>query len=308
MGVDPEEQVQILQARIHERLAQLRAIGQSLRAGSGGHESRDPDDYFRDDAREIDLTDGIDLTDAKLAEARWDDDSEDESGDEEPGGVLEDGSPRRRSHRPRPDPGTMDDGDTGPRLLGERDDHEPDEQGDDDARGDRSRQVDLLTDVRAGNGGSGRLTLQEATDAVIEATRELIAYERRLPMLLDAEARRLSLLIVRWSGVLTAAVALSLLVAGLVGWLPRWWMLPAVICAGAGYLLLRLPVHPPGDRHEMLRPGSVVVAFGALLTAICAAAGMPLMVLLLAVVLIAAGIWHAQQTPLRIGALPRRFR
>lgn len=295
MGVDPEEQVEILQARIHQRLAELRAIGQGVRVGAGGYESLDPDDgldALEAESREIDLTDGIDLTDERLAGAGWDDeddladdstdDPEDDWGDDR-GDVLDAGGElpaegfRRRQQTHRADSGSAGEEDPGPRLL--------------EDRLDRSRP-----------------SLQDATDAVIDATRELINYERRLPMLLDAEPRRLSLMIVRWSGVLTAAVAASLLVAGLAGWLPRWWVLPALICGGAAFLLLRLPVHPPGDRHETLRPGSVVVAFGALLTALCAAAGMPTTVLLLGIVSIGAGTWHVQQTPLRIAALPRRFR
>jgi hypothetical protein len=304
MGVDPEEQVAVLQERIHERLAELRAIGQEVRVGPGGHEGPDPEGAVR----EIDLTDGIDLTDAAEArredrEGEWEEDGRDEGEVEDgsagegrnPPGGLDLGEPsdhwvdleglrRRRARRRLADLGLSDAGRSGPRLLG--DGLDDDSEGADQARP----------------------SLQEATDAVIAATRELISYERRLPLLLDAEPRRLSLMIVRWSGVLTAAVAISLFVAGLAGWLPRWWVLPAIICGGASYLLMRLPVHPPGDRHESMRPGSVVVAFGALLTAICAASGLPPTVLLLGVVAIGAGIWHVQQTPPRIGALPGRFR
>ncbi|GAB6900137.1 hypothetical protein [Kineosporia succinea] len=346
MGVDPEEQVEVLQARIQDRLAELRAISQGVRVGSGLREGLgqrressapqadpDVDGYDASDrperVREIDLTDGIDLTDTRLARARWDEperhdeterhetgwdhetgrdpeaqwdddsrwddepenpddvDTPDESHDSdftdlrEGGDLLDDESPRGRQqrHRARPGPGhdpANGTPDAGPRLLG---DNRP-----------------------------PRTTLQDATDAVVAATRELLTYERRLPVLLDAEPRRLSLLIVRWSGVVSAAVAASLMVAALVGWLPRWWALPGLICGGAAWLLLRLPVHPPGDRHETLRPGAVVAAAGALLTAICAASGMPAVMLLLGIVAMAAGIWHVQQTPVRIGALPRRFR
>jgi len=46
----------------------------------------------------------------------------------------------------------------------------------------------------------------EAADAAIQAATELIAYEERLPVLLDQAPRRLTLLIVRWSAVVSGAV------------------------------------------------------------------------------------------------------
>src|SRR4051812_32035950 len=66
-----------------------------------------------------------------------------------------------------------------------------------------------------------------AADAVIDATATLIAYEERLPVLLDRGPRRLSLLIVRWSGVVTAALGVSLGIAAVAGWSSRWWLLMA---------------------------------------------------------------------------------
>ncbi|GLY19117.1 hypothetical protein LWF15_15770 [Kineosporia rhizophila] len=313
MGVDPEEQVAILQARIHERLAELRAVARGVPGQAAGRESLDPDSDLEagSEVREIDLTDGIDLRDARPG---WDEDGDvldlddsdeperdeldDDQNEDDWGGDQIDRTERadridrndragRSAWGERAEWGETDE--PGPKLLG-----------------DLSLSTDL--DEPRHPARRERPSLQEATDAVIAATRELINYERRLPMLMDAQPRRLSLLIVRWSGVLTAAVAGSVLLAALAGWLPRWWALPALICGGAAYLLLRLPVHPPGDRHESLRPGSVVVAFGALVTAICAASGLPATVLLLGVVAIGAGIWHVQQTPLRIAALPRRVR
>ena len=314
MGVDPEEQVAILQARIRERLAELRAVGRGVHGRAAGHESLDQDGDLEAEAevREIDLTDGIDLRDARPG---WDEDGD--VLDLDDGDDLDDGE--EHEHEQTEDdwggdqidrPGRTDRTERGERAgrsaWGERAEWgETDEPGP-KLLGDLSLSTDL--DEPRHPARRERPSLQEATDAVIAATRELINYERRLPMLMDAQPRRLSLLIVRWSGVLTATVAASVLIAALAGRLPRWWVLPALICGGAAYLLLRLPVHPPGDRHESLRPGSVVVAFGALVTAICAASGMPPTVLLLGVVAIGAGIWHVQQTPLRIAALPRRVR
>jgi len=348
MGVDPEEQVAVLQARIHERLDALRAIGAPARGGPERLEHLDLDTgadapSAHRAVREIDLTDGIDLTDERLAEDGWDEpddpdspgpddidpDDVDDPGDREVRGsgpaprhgggseVTEGrlagypdpssggtggrvGEPRTRSrrHHAGGTTGGNDGGRHGARLLGD------DAFGGDTFGDGQDDEPGLAAAHDAPASGALRpSTVQEATDAVIAATRELISYERRLPVLLDAQPRRLSLRIVRWSGVMAGLVAAVLLVAALAGGLARWWLLPGMICAGAGYLLLRLPVHPPGDRHESLRPGAVVVAFGALVTALCAAAGMPVTVLLLGVVSIGAGLWHAQQTPLRISTL-----
>src|SRR4051794_40953845 len=70
---------------------------------------------------------------------------------------------------------------------------------------------------------------EAATDAVIEATTALIDYEEHLPALLDRAPHRLSLQVVRWSGVLTAAVGASLAVAAVAGWVARWWVLVALL-------------------------------------------------------------------------------
>jgi hypothetical protein len=119
----------------------------------------------------------------------------------------------------------------------------------------------------------------EGADEVIAAATELIDYEERLPVLLDAAPRRLSLLIVRWAGVVTGAVGISLAIAAVIGWLPRWWLLVVVLPVAGSATLLRLPVHPPCDRHLSLRPGAILVALGALVIAIGGAGMLSLWVL-----------------------------
>ena len=134
-----------------------------------------------------------------------------------------------------------------------------------------------------------------ATDAVIEAATALIEYEERLPVLLDRAPRRLSLLIVRWSGVVTAAIGVSLGIAAVAGWSSRWWLLMVVpILAGAA-VLLRMPVPPPRGPHELLRPGAMLVAAGALVAVICAVARLPLWAAGLGMVILAGGFWHVHR-------------
>jgi hypothetical protein len=132
-----------------------------------------------------------------------------------------------------------------------------------------------------------------ASDAVIEAATELIDYEERLPSLLDRAPRRLSLLIVRWSGVVTGALGASLGIAAVAGWSSRWWLLMVLPLAVAAAILLRLPVPPPREAHPTLRPGALLVAAGALVAAIGAVARLPVWVAGLGVLLLVGGLVHA---------------
>jgi hypothetical protein len=144
-----------------------------------------------------------------------------------------------------------------------------------------------LRPIRPGAEAYGR-----ATDAVIEAATALIDYEERVPLLLDQAPRRLSLLIVRWSGLVPTAVGLALTVAAVAGWLPRWWLLMVVALVVVAAVLLRLPVPGPGQAHLALRPGALVSATGALLIGIGAALGLPLWLAGLGLLLALAGLWH----------------
>jgi hypothetical protein len=130
-----------------------------------------------------------------------------------------------------------------------------------------------------------------ATDAVIEAATALIDYEERLPVLLDQAPRRLSLLIVRWSGMVPAAVGASLTLAGVAGWVSRWWLLMVIVLFASAALLLFLPVYPPGDRHLVLRPGAVLVALGSLLIAVDATLRLPLWLAAFGLVALIGGLW-----------------
>jgi len=159
----------------------------------------------------------------------------------------------------------------------------------------QSQLRERLAQLRPHRPGSEAHT--KATDAVIQATTKLIDYEERLPLLLDRAPRRLSLLIVRWSGMVPTGVGVSVTVAALAGWVSRWWLLMVIVLLVAAILLLRLPVYPPGDdRHLTLRPGSIVVAFGSLLVAIDVALRFPLWLSAIGFVLMVAGLWHAHQS------------
>jgi hypothetical protein len=165
-----------------------------------------------------------------------------------------------------------------------------------------------LAELRPIRPGSEKYT--QAADAVIRATTELIDYEERLPLLLDQAPRRLSLLIIRWSGVVSAAVGVALLVAVLAGWLPRWWLPIVVVPFGAAAQLLRMPVPAAGGRHPALRPGSVLIGAGALFIGIGAAARLPFWLAALGLVLVLIGFWqvrghHAAGSPASIRAQQR---
>jgi hypothetical protein len=139
---------------------------------------------------------------------------------------------------------------------------------------------------------------EPASDAVIEAATELINYEERLPVLLDRAPRRLSLLIVRWSGVVTAAIGLSLGVAAVAGWSSRWWLLLVIPLITAAATLLLSPVHPPQGAHLALRPGALGVAVGALITAVGAVARLSLWVAGVGLAVLFVGLWYLRRVRL----------
>jgi hypothetical protein len=136
---------------------------------------------------------------------------------------------------------------------------------------------------------------EPATEAVIEAARELINYEERLPILLDRAPRRLSLLIVRWSGVVIAAIGVSVGIAAVADWTSRWWLLLALPVIAAATVLLLMPVPPPQGDHLAFRPGAVAAAVGALVGAVGAVARLPFWVVCLGLALLAAGLWHVRR-------------
>jgi hypothetical protein len=163
-----------------------------------------------------------------------------------------------------------------------------------------------LRPIRPGAEAHGR-----AIDAVIEATTTLIDYEERVPLLLDQAPRRLSLLIVRWSGLVPTAVGLALTVAAVADGLPRWWLLVVIVLFAVAAVLLRLPVPGPGKRHLALRPGALISAVGALLIGIGAALALPLWLAGLGALLLLAGLWHCRRyavTPTGLPMIPMGMR
>jgi hypothetical protein len=143
---------------------------------------------------------------------------------------------------------------------------------------------------------------ETATDAVIEAATALIEYEEQLPVLLDRAPQRLSLQIVRWSGVLTGAVGSSLAVAAVAGWVARGWVLVALLPCVAAVALLRLPVPRPREPHRAARPGPVVTAVGGCLITLVAVARLPLWGAGVGALVLLAGLWlaaRAREIPVR---------
>jgi hypothetical protein len=161
----------------------------------------------------------------------------------------------------------------------------------------QSQVRERLAQLRPIRPGSESYTV--AADAVIKAAGELIDYEERLPLLLDQAPRRMSLLIVRWSGLAPAAVGLSLLIGAVVGWLPHWWLPTVVALFGAAVQLLRMPVPAPCEPHVGLRPGAVLVAAGALVIGIGAAVRLPVWIAGLGLVLLLVGVWQVRGNQLR---------
>ena len=99
----------------------------------------------------------------------------------------------------------------------------------------------------------------EAASRVLDATFDLIAFEDRLPMLLDQPRRRSSVLAVRSAGWLAIAVAAVLGLAAVPGWVDRWWLLLLLPMALLGIALQFVQVRPPGGRHQDQRTGAILI-------------------------------------------------
>ena len=110
---------------------------------------------------------------------------------------------------------------------------------------------------------SGDPGYPDAAGRVLDATFELIAFEERLPLLLDEPRRRGSLLAVRWAGRLAIAVAVTLGLATIPGWVERWWLLLLVPMALLGAAMQLVRVRPPGGRHRDQRTGALLIGLAA---------------------------------------------
>ena len=113
---------------------------------------------------------------------------------------------------------------------------------------------DSLAAMPAGDPG-----YPDAASQVLDATFDLIAFEDRLPLLLDEPRRRSSLLAVRSAGWLAIAVAVGLGVAVVPGWVQRWWLLLLLPMALLGVALQFVHVRPPGGRHHDQRTGAILI-------------------------------------------------
>lgn len=141
----------------------------------------------------------------------------------------------------------------------------------------------------------------EATEAVLAAASELVDYEERMPALLDAEPHRLSVFVVRCSGLVAAVVGVALGVAAAAGWLPLWWVVPVLVVFFVAVALLRRPVPGPLRPHQALRPGAGLAAVGALVLALGAIAALgaglvvQLWVAFIGLAVMLSGFWHQRR-------------
>lgn len=131
-----------------------------------------------------------------------------------------------------------------------------------------------------------------AAAAVLQATAELIEYEERLPFLVDQEPHRTSVLVVRWCGWATAAVALLLTLAVAPGWVALPWLALLLPLLLLGARLPFMPLHPPGGRHERQRVGAVAVVAALPFVALAALGATTPWVAAVAVLLVVAGLWQ----------------
>jgi hypothetical protein len=137
----------------------------------------------------------------------------------------------------------------------------------------------------------------KAAARVLEATAELIEYEERLPFLIDEPRHRLSVAVVRWSGIVTAAVAGLLALATIPGWISLWWLVLLLPVLLAGLRMLWLPVHPTGGPHERQRTGAAVVGASSPVTALAATGVVPPWVAAATVVMVVAGLGYVVREP-----------
>lgn len=124
--------------------------------------------------------------------------------------------------------------------------------------------------ARAAETQKGTAERRTTVEALITATRKLLAYEDALPALLDEPAQAISALVVRGSGMVAATGAIvtaACVFRGPLGW---GWYLAAAAGALAATAFLKVPVRAAGDRHRAQRWSSIV---GAALTAALAPAG-----------------------------------
>jgi hypothetical protein len=129
-----------------------------------------------------------------------------------------------------------------------------------------------------------------AAASVLEATAELIDYEERLPVLVDEPRRRLSVAVVRWSGIVTVATAVLLGLCTIPGWVTYWWLALLVPVALVGLRLLLMPVPPAGGPHAELRVGAAVIAASSPVTVLAAAGVVSRWAAVATVVMVGVGI------------------
>ena len=141
-----------------------------------------------------------------------------------------------------------------------------------------------------------------AAAQVLEATAELIEYEQRLPLLVDEPRHRLSVAVVRWSGIATAAVAGVLALVTIPGWISWWWLALLVPVMLAGLRMPWLPVHPPGGPHARQRVGAAVVGASSPVTVLATTELVPPWAAVASAVLVGAGLASLVRDPVPVAA------
>ena len=130
----------------------------------------------------------------------------------------------------------------------------------------------------------------EAASRVLDATFDLIAFEDRLPLLLDEPRRRSSVLAVRSAGWLAIAVAVALGLAVVPGWVDRWWLLLLLPMALLGVALQFVHVRPPGGRHHDQRTGAILIGLAVVPVPVLATGVVSAWAVIAVVAVAAAGV------------------
>lgn len=136
---------------------------------------------------------------------------------------------------------------------------------------------------------------------VLDLADELVAFEARLPLLLDEPRRRLSLVLVRVAGAVAALTAgVPAVSAFRAGGLSGWWGVLLVPLAVVGVLVGVQRVKPVGGHHREQRTGACLAAAGTVAVVLVSLGVLPGWGLLPGAVLELAGLVLVFGGPARV--------
>ncbi len=141
------------------------------------------------------------------------------------------------------------------------------------------------------------LDYASACDSVMEAAQQLIAYEQRLPALLGARPRQISMFVLRGCGAATMLIAAAVALSVVPGARPWWWLLIAVALAVCGARLLITQVSRDDAGHLRQRRSAALITAGAVLIPAAQLGLATAWLLIGATVLIAAGLLSSLPQP-----------